>query len=113
MKLHYWVIALGAYMLLMGIIGYVRTSSPTAIFINGSFALATILLGYFWGRNPSATLGTIILVWTAIITVMMAYMTFKRIAAHAQARAGSEFIFGSMAIFALIVTIVLVRSRLT
>lgn len=112
MNTHYWVIALGAFMVLMGIVGYIRTGSPTAIFITGGIALITSLLGVFWGKNPASMFGTITLAWTALITVLMAYMTFKRISAHADTTAGSEFIFGSMAVFALIVTIVILRQRL-
>ena len=112
MVTHYWVIALGGYMFLMGVIGYIRTGSPTAIFITGGIALVTVVLGMLWGKNPTSVLGTITLAWTAIITVLMAYMTFKRISAHAETAAGSEFIFGSMAVFALIVTIVILRQRL-
>ena len=111
MKLHYWVIALGAYMMLMGIVGYVRTGSPTALYINGGIALATIILGYLWGKNLSGSMGTVVLVWVALNTVMLGYMTFKRIAAHAETRAGSELIFGSMAVFAMIVLIQLIRHR--
>lgn len=111
MKLHYWVIALGAYMLLMGIVGYVRTGSPTALYINGSIAVATMLLGYFWGRNLGGAMGTVVLVWVALNTILLGYMTFKRIAAHAEARAGSELIFGSMAVLAMIVLIQLIRHR--
>ena len=111
MKLHYWVIALGVYMLLMGIVGYVRTGSPTALYINGGIALATIILGYLWGKNLAGLMGTVVLVWVALNTVMLGYMTFKRIAAHAETRAGSELIFGSMAVFAMIVLIQLIRHR--
>lgn len=111
MKLHFWVIALGAYMLLMGIVGYIRTGSPTALYINGGIAVTTILLGYLWSRNLANSMGTVVLVWVALNTILLGYMTFKRIAAHAEARAGSELIFGSMAIFAMIVLIQLIRHR--
>lgn len=107
MKTHYWIIALGVYMLAMGIVGYVRTGSPTALYINGGFALTTIVLGYFNGGG-SPLLYKITLGWTVLMTLMLSYLTVKRIAAHSQTRAGSEFIFGSMALFALIVTIVMI-----
>lgn len=99
--------ALGAYMLAMGIVGYVRTGSPTALCINGGFALTTIALGYFNGGG-SALLYKITLGWTVLMTLMLSYLTIKRVAAHSQTRAGSELIFGSMALFALIVTIVMI-----
>lgn len=113
MKPSVLVMALGGFMILMGIIGYIRTGSPTAIFINGGIAAVTILLGYFMGKgNPM--LANITLGWTAIVTIMLGFMTFKRInaAMHGTAREGSEYIFGSMALFALIVLIVLIRSRM-
>lgn len=111
MHLHYWVMALGGYMLLMGILGFIRTGSPTALYINGGIALATLALGYFWGRNLTGGLGNVVIGWIALNSVLLSYMTFKRIAAHAEARAGSEFIFGSMAVFAIIVLILLIRHR--
>lgn len=104
MKVHYLIMALGAYMLAMGILGYVRTGSPTALYINGSFALVTIALGYFNGGG-NAMLYKVTLGWVVVLTAMLSYLTIKRIAAHAEARAGSELIFGSMALFALIVAI--------
>jgi hypothetical protein len=107
LKIHYVIMALGAYMLAMGILGYIRTGSPTALYVNGSFAVITLVLGYLnGGGNP--LLFKITLGWVALNTVILSYLTIKRIAAHAQARAGSELIFGSMALFALIVTVLMV-----
>lgn len=106
--------ALGGFMILMGIVGYIRTGSPTAIFINGGIALVTVLLGYFMERgNPM--LANVTLGWVGLVTVILSFMTVKRINAvmHGTAREGSEYIFGSMALFALIVLIVLIRSRMS
>jgi hypothetical protein len=113
MKPSVLVMALGGFMILMGIVGYIRTGSPTAIFINGGIALVTVLLGYFMGRgNPM--LANVTLGWVGLVTVILSFMTVKRInaAMHGTAREGSEYIFGSMALFALIVLIVLIRSRM-
>jgi hypothetical protein len=111
LKLHYWIIALGVYMLAMGVLGYIRTGSPTALFINGGIAVATIVLGYLnGGGNP--LLWKITLGWVGLNTILLGYMTVKRIAAHAETRAGSELIFGSMALFALIVLILMIRQTL-
>ncbi len=107
MKLHYWIIALGIFMLAMGIVGYFRTGSPTSIFIAGGIGVVTAILGYFVGGG-SPLLWKVTLGWIGINTVMLGYMTFKRIAAHATARAGTEYIFGSMALFALIVLIMMI-----
>lgn len=108
------VMILGGYMIAMGIVGYIRTGSPTAIFINGGIALVTILLGYFMGRG-NVMLSNITLGWVGLVTVLLSFMTFKRVneMAHGTARAGSEYIFGSMALFALIVLIVLIRNRMS
>lgn len=111
MQIHYWVMALGGYMILMGITGFIRTGSPTALYINGGIALATLLLGYFWGRNLAGGMANVVIGWVALNSVLLSYMTFKRIAAHAEARAGSELIFGSMAVFSIIVLVLLIRHR--
>lgn len=111
MQINYWVMALGGYMIIMGILGFIRTGSPTALYINGGIALVTVLIGYFWGRNLGGVLGPVAIGWVALNSVLLGYMTFKRIAAHAETRAGSEFIFGSMAVFAVIVLILLIRHR--
>lgn len=111
MQIHHWVMALGGYMILMGITGFIRTGSPTALYINGGIALATIVLGYFWGRNLAGGIGNVVIGWVALNSVLLSYMTFKRIAAHAETRAGSELIFGSMAVFSIIVLVLLIRHR--
>lgn len=110
MQIHFLIIALGAYMLAMGLLGYIRTGSPTALYVNGGFAIVTMILGYLT-RNGNPTTYLVTMVWTSLITLMLGYLTFKRIAAHSQARKGSQYIFGSMALFALIVTIIMIAQR--
>lgn len=113
MKPYILVMALGGYMVLMGAVGYYRTGSPTALFINGSLGIITALFGYFMGRgNPM--LANITIGWTALITIVLGFMTFKRINALVHgtpAYAGSEYIFGTQALFAIVVLIMLIRSR--
>ena len=99
-------IALGVYMLLMGIIGYIRTKSPTALFVNGGIALGTILLGCLAGK-AGTTLFSITLGWLVVVTLVLIIMTLKRLRAGAAARRGSVFIFGSMAVFSLLVLAIL------
>ncbi len=111
MKIYYWVIALGGYMLLMGIVGYIRTGSPTALIVNNSFAVVTALFGFLALRG-SLLFGKISLGWTGLMVLLMGYMTFKRVAAHANTKPGSELIFGSMALLALIVFILLLRNMM-
>ena len=112
MKVYYWVIALGIYMIAMGIVGYIRTGSPTALYVNNSFALMTLVFGFIALRG-SLLFGKISLGWTGFLVLLMGYMTFKRVAAHANTKPGSELIFGSMALVALIVFILLMRNMLT
>lgn len=108
MGIYYWVIALGAYMIVMGIVGYIRTGSPTALYVNNSFALITLIFGFLATRG-SLLFGKISLGWVGLMVLLMGYMTFKRVAAHANVKAGSEFIFGSMALLALVVFVILLR----
>ncbi|MDZ4723399.1 MAG: hypothetical protein SGI97_05800 [candidate division Zixibacteria bacterium] len=105
------VIALGGYMLLMGLFGYYRTHTPTPLFINGGIAIVTIIIGIFL-KGGSPTVLNLAIGWIGLNTLMLAYMTFKRIAAHSDVRSGSEYIFGTQAVFALIVLIVLVRYKI-
>ena len=104
--MNYLVIVLGLYMLSMGVVGYIRTKSPTALYINGGFALTTIILGVLTGGIETA-MWKITLGWVSLNFLIMALMTIKRIKAHANARSGSKLIFGSMALFCLIVAIVM------
>ncbi len=101
MKKHYLVILLGLYMLAMGVLGYVRTGSTTPIYITGSLAVVTILLGLLLRTGSRAVLKTTI-VWIALNVLLNTYMTVGRVAAHAEARPGSKWIFGSMAFLALL-----------
>lgn len=99
------VVGLGLYMLVMGIIGYRRTKSPTALYVNGGIAVITIILGLLMSKeNPFAS--TALPIWLALNAVMLGYLTIKRIRMGAEARGGSKFIFGSMTILTILVLIV-------
>jgi hypothetical protein len=112
MKIYYWVVALGIYMIAMGILGYIRTGSPTALYINNSFALVTLVFGFLAVRG-SMLFGKVSLGWVGLLVLLMGYMTIKRVTAHAETKAGSELIFGSMAVFSLVVFILLLRDMMT
>lgn len=111
MRLSYLVMALGGYMLVMGLLGFARTQTTTPLFINGTIGLVTFVIGYLMLRaNPVVSI--VALIWVGLNAILLSYMTFKRIAAHETARAGSEYIFGSQALFAIIILILLIRERL-
>lgn len=112
MKIYYWVVALGVYMIAMGILGYIRTGSPTALYVNNGFALVTLIFGFIAVRG-SMLFAKISLGWVGLLVLLMGYMTIKRVAAHADTKAGSVLIFGSMALFSLVVFILLVRDMMT
>jgi len=102
--------ALAIFIGLMGLLGRLRTDSMTPVFFNGTFAIITIVLGAMIRRNkPRAVLVSI--AWTGILAIVSGWMAFKRIAAHETARAGSEFIFLGMALFALMVCLRLWKSH--
>jgi hypothetical protein len=105
------IMLLGAYMILMGVVGYVHTGSPMPILISGGLGVITALCGYFIGRgyHVFARIGVI---WLVVMTGMMGYMTFGRVSAHQNPTPLSEFIFGSMGLFSLWALISLVRWRI-
>ena len=109
MKAHVWIVILGIYMLAMGITGYVRTGSPTALYINGGIAVATIIIGFLVSKGIGA-MRVVSIAWVGINTFMLSFMTYKRLT-NPDAREGSELIFGSMALLALIVLIVLLTGK--
>ena len=93
-------------MLAMGAVGYIRTGSMTPVLITGSIALITILLGLLI-RHGSRSLISITVIWLIVNVLLNTYMTIGRVAAHAESRAGSGWIFGSMALFSLVALIIL------
>ena len=110
-KVRNLIIGLGAYMLLMGVVGFLHTGSPVPIFISGGLGIITALFGYFIGRglHVFARIGV---VWLVVMTGLMGYMTFGRISAHANPTPVSSFIFGSMGLFSLLALVHLIRWRI-
>lgn len=94
--------ALGLYMITVALFGTVRTGSLFPIIIMGSIGLITLSLGFFCQRG-SLTAGKITVVWLAINVIVEGYQTFWSIPAHPGSRTGSSLIFGSVALFSLIV----------
>ena len=107
MKRHYLVIALGFYILAMGITGWLRTDDLTPLAITGSIAFITILLGI---AIRSGSRGTVVLttLWTGLNVLVHTYMTVADVSAHDPNREGSEWIFGTMAFFSALVFVSLI-----
>ena len=110
-KVRNLIIWLGAYMLLMGVVGYIHTGSPVPIFISGGLGVITALFGYFIGRGLHA-FARIGVIWLVTMTGMMGYMTFGRISAHANPTPVTSLIFGSMGLFSLLALVNLIRWRI-
>jgi len=106
MKKEYAVVLLGVYMLAMGAIGFIRTGSLTPVSITGSIAVITIALGCLI-RHGSRSLMIFTAIWLTLNVLMNTYMTIGQVVAHAESRAGSGWIFGSMALFSLVALIIL------
>ncbi len=110
MKSHQFVWAFALYVFLIGFVGYFRTGSTVPILINGVIAVITVLIAFFLYRKLTfARVG--IAIWLASLTGLYGYLTFFRIAAHAHPHPGQPLIFGSMALFALMALIVVIRSK--
>ncbi len=107
MKRGYLVILYGLYVLAMGIVGPVRTDSVVPLLITGGIALATVFMGFWIVRSSRAAL-TVTTIWIAVQTLVSVYMTVGRIPAHDPSREGSEWIFGTLALFAAIVLVSLI-----
>ena len=110
MKSHQFVWAFALYVFLIGFVGYFRTGSAVPVLINGIIAAISALIALFLFRKITfARIATA--VWLAAMTCLYSYLTFFRIAAHANPPPGEPLIFGSMALFALIALAVVVRFR--
>lgn len=95
------VIFYGTYVFAIGLVGLARAGSFTPLFVNGAIAAVTIWLGWLLGKGLRSVRGATI-AWLVVNTAGLAYMAFEQIGAHAKSDTGSVFIFGSMALFALV-----------
>lgn len=102
MKRHYLVMTLGLYVILMGVVGLIRTGSVVPVLITGSIALVTLLIAMFVQRGSRKAL-IFATVWAAINTLVYTYIAIMPVGAHDPNRSGSPYIFGSMAVVALVV----------
>ncbi len=103
------VIALGIYLILMGIIGYVRTKSPTAIGFNSLFGIVSLVLGWLL-RGGSTSIETATMIWVGIIAATCILMATRRLMAPKRQTA-PILIFASMAAFAVYAFLVLYQHR--
>jgi hypothetical protein len=107
MKRHYLLIALGVYMLAMGVIGWLRTDAATPLLITGTIGVITILFGIGL-RGGSRNVLTYATIWVGLNVLVDTYLTIATVPAHDARREGSEWIFGTMAFFSALVLISLI-----
>lgn len=102
MKRHYLVMTLGLYVFIMGVVGLIRTGSVVPVLITGSIALITLVIALFVQRGSRRSL-VIATVWAGLNTLVYTYVALMPIGPHDPNRTGSVYIFGSMALVALLV----------
>lgn len=111
MKPYVLMLITAGWMIAMAITGYVRTGSPTALYIMGSIGLVTGLFGWLIGQRIPSALSLAGVVWFLLVSGVLVFMTVKRISAHSEVRTGSELIFGSTALFAIITLVMLAMAH--
>jgi hypothetical protein len=109
MAFHEPVLYLSFWMAVVALLALIRTGSWVPLVIAGSLALATFLVGLV-SRYDGAPARAVAVVWVALIFVINGYQVFFRLKAHGQSRPGSPLIFGSVAVFALVVLYHLIRN---
>ena len=102
---------LAGYILLMGVTGYIRTSALMPLYINGTIAFLTSLLGYFYYKNKKS-IHPFVLAWVLLNFLMYTYMTIFRVSAHPNPTVGTYLIFGSMALFTLITFFIVKKEKI-
>ena len=100
---------LGLYMISVAVFGTIRTGSLFPIFIMGSIGIITLSLGFFCQKG-SPIASKITVVWLTLNVIVEGYQSFWSIPAHPGSRPGFSLIFGSLALFTLVVlTTMLIR----
>ena len=103
------VFYLAGYIMLMGIIGNLRTGAMMPVYLNGSIAIVTSILGLVYFKSGKAGL-YILNGWLVLNFLMYTYMTLFGAKAHPNPTVGTYLIFGSMALFCLM-TVVELRMK--
>ena len=103
------VLMLGSYMVLMGILGFINSGSPTAFIMSG-MGLVAVLLSYFCSK--SSIIWWSMTAWVALNTAMIGSMAYKRIITDPHPLI-TQLLFGSTAVFAIVVLILLILNRPT
>ncbi len=98
------------FVMLMGIAGFLRTSATMPLYLNGSIALVTTALSYFYYTKKSFWY-YVVLTWICLNFLMYSYMTLFGVAAHPNPTVGTYIIFGSMAAFAGVCLVVVIKER--
>ncbi len=97
-----------AYVMLMGITGYLRTSATMPLYLNGSIALITTLLSFLY-YNKQSVWKYVLMIWISLNFLMYSYMTLFGVSAHPNPTVGTYLIFGSMAVFSLLTFVMLYK----
>ncbi|RME19000.1 MAG: hypothetical protein D6800_14880 [Candidatus Zixiibacteriota bacterium] len=108
MKTDVVVTMLSVYMLGMALLGVWRTGSVMPLVILGTIAVVTFVLALSI-RRGSRTAMQFTLAWLAFNTVITGYEVFWRNPAHGQLHPGHALIFGSLALFSLVVLVLVWR----
>ena len=87
------------YVMLMGIVGFLRTSATMPLYLNGSIALITTIFASLY-YTKKAIWYYVVAIWILLNFLMYSYMTLFGVRAHPNPTVGTYIIFGSMAIFA-------------
>ena len=99
-----------AYVMLMGVTGFLRTSAMMPIYLNGSIAIVTTILAYMHYKRKSVW-WVVVLVWICLNFLMYSYMTLFGVSAHPNPTIGTYLIFGSMAVFSGITIVYLLKEK--
>lgn len=102
--------SLGIFVVLVGVVGYIRTGSVVPIIINTVIAAITWWLAARMTQKKSGAIKAII-VWLSFTTLIYAYMTVGPMMGHEEPRPFSWLLFGSMALYSVVVLILFVRKR--
>lgn len=103
------IIVLGIYIFVMGVVGMMRMSSLTPVFIAGGIAAVTIWLGWLFGQGMRPV-RSVTMWWLGIVTVAAGYLTFGRLSADGELNAVSISIYGSLALFTLLALVLVYKS---
>jgi len=102
--------ALAVFVVVVGVIGYVRTDSIVPIIINSIICMITWYLAIMlsrkesWGRRAA-------IIWLTCTSLLYTYMVFGPMAGHQEPKPGYWILFGSMALFSIVALVSVMREK--